>query len=362
MNTSIARPTIAILGLAAILLLIVATIHYMAYSLSTAQGNTEFSFDPKLALLFVVYYLSWIAVFAAIHYLLTKYLPIYGNKFFLSLFLVGMAAWIPIATFVDGSLTDLIFGRHPRSFFKMLIQVNPLSYFNKFMTYCFVFGGIAVLVYYRLYQHVQVAALEHEKAAAEAKLAAVQQRLSALHSQLAPHFLFNCLNMLSGLARMGQRDQLVFAIARLGEMLRFVSEASREGTIPIDEELEFVKNYVQLQDARFGHKYAFQMDVTGDTPDIACLPFCLHTLVENAYTHSTPTSDHPTKITVQLDSKDHHVRIVVRNNNPSKEDSSKLGIGLKNLNDRMKLLYGDAYELTSVRVEDSYVATMAFPR
>ena len=340
---------------ASLFLLVLAGLHFTAFSMSARRANEAFAPSSRLALVFALYYLSWVGVFVANFYLLTRYLPVFGNRFVFVLFIPGVFVWIPCATIVDYTL----FSGVDRPVTRILLEANPLSYFQKFLVYGYVFGGIAVLVYYRLYQTARVQMLEREKEAAEAKVSVVQQTLTALQLQLAPHFLFNCLNMLSALTRMGKRDELLFVIARLGDMLRFVSGAGTRNIITLHEEIEFVENYVKLQSARFGEKYHFHMDVVGDATGVTCPPFCLHTLVENAYTHTMPESTPRTDIAVRIDIGESGVCIAVRNSGPGR--SPKLGIGLSNLNDRMTLLYGSRYRLGSTSDQESYTAQMEFP-
>ena len=352
--TSVSRSLIV---RASLFLLVLASLHFAAFTMSAMRADAAFTPSPRVALTFAGYYLSWLGVCVANIYLLTRYLPVFGNRFVFILFIAGAVIWIPCATIVDYALFNI----SHRPVIQILKDANPLSYFQKFLIYCYVFGGIAVLVYYRLYQAARVQMLEREKEAAEAKVSEVQQALTALQLQLAPHFLFNCLNMLSALARMGKRDDLIFVIARLGDMLRFVSEAGRRNIITLHEEIEFVDNYVKLQTARFGEKFSFHMDVMGDATGIRCPPFCLHTLVENAYTHTTPAAAPKTEIAVRIEIGDSRVRIAVRNGNPATECSPKLGIGLSNLNERMTLLYGSGYHLGSTRRDGAYTAHMEFP-
>jgi sensor histidine kinase YesM len=341
---------------ASLFLLVVAGLHFAAFTMNARRANAAFAPTPRLALMFGLYYLSWIGVLVANFYLLTRYLPVFGNRFVFGMFVAGVFVWIPCATVVDHTL---FFGVD-RPVARILLDANPLSYFQKFLIYCYVFAGIAALVYYRLYQSARVQILEREKEAAEAKVSEVQQTLTALQLQLAPHFLFNCLNMLSALARMGNRDELLFVIARLGDMLRFVSEAGRRTVITLQEEIEFVENYVKLQTARFGERFRFHMDIIGDAAGVRCPPFCLHTLVENAYTHTTPDAC-CTDIAVRIEIGDSRVCIAVSNGSPASVRSPKLGIGLSNLNDRMALLYGSRYRLGSISREDAYIAEMEFP-
>lgn len=342
---------------ASLFLLVLAGLHFAAFSMSARRADEAFAPSSRLALVFALYYLSWIGVFVANFYLLTRYLPVFGNRFVFVLFIPGVFVWIPCATIVDYTL----FYGVDRPVTRILLEANPLSYFQKFLVYCYLFAGIAVLVYYRLYQTARVQMLEREKEAAEAKVSEAQQTLTALQLQLAPHFLFNCLNMLSALTRMGKRDELLFVIARLGDMLRFVSGAGTRNIITLHEEIEFVENYVKLQSARFGDRFNFHMDVVGDATGVSCPPFCLHTLVENAYTHTTPESAPRTEIAVRIDIGESGVCIAVRNSGPAKERSPKLGIGLSNLNDRMTLLYGSRYHLGSTSDQESYTAQMEFP-
>src|SRR5687768_17512593 len=95
---------------AAIFLLILASLHFFAYYLSASRANSDFNVDPRMAMLFAIYYLSWLGVFIANFYLLTRYLPLYGNNFLFMLFIAGVFVWTPCATIIDGKLTDMVFG------------------------------------------------------------------------------------------------------------------------------------------------------------------------------------------------------------------------------------------------------------
>lgn len=355
--TPMTRVSRSLILRASLFLLVLASLHFVAFSMSAMRADGGVAPSPRLALVFAAYYLSWVGVFVANIYLLTRYLPVFGNRFVVLLFIAGVFVWIPCATIVDHTLFFMEYSSATR----ILLNANPLGYFTKFLVYCYVFGGIVVLVYYRLYETARVQILEREKEAAEARVSEVQQTLTALQLQLAPHFLFNCLNMLSALARMGQRDELIFVIARLGDMLRFVSGAGTRSIITLHEEIEFVENYVKLQSARFGEKYRFHLDIVGDATGVRCPPFCLHTLVENAYTHTMPDSASRTDIAVRIDIGGSSVRVTVRNSGASNERSPKLGIGLSNLDDRMTLLYGSRYHLGSRSDDESYTAQMEFP-
>jgi hypothetical protein len=347
----------SLIAKASLFMLVLAGLHFAAFSMSAMRATNGAAPTPRVALLFALYYLGWIGVCVANISLLTRYLPAFGTRFVITLFVVGVFVWIPCATVVDYALFNT--QRPPVA--QILLDANPLGYFQKFLVYCYLFGGVTVLVYYRLYKTAQVQILERDKAAAEAKVSEVQQTLTALQLQLAPHFLFNCLNMLSALARMGRRDELLFVIARLGDMLRFVSEAGRRNIITLQEEIEFVDTYVKLQTARFGEKYSFHIDIAGDATGVRCPPFCLQTLVENAYTHTTPEAASTTEIAVRIEIGDSRVCIAVRNGNPAQDPSPRLGIGLANLRSRMALLYGSRYNLGSTNGDRSYTAHMEFP-
>ena len=162
-----------------------------------------------------------------------------------------------------------------------------------------------------------------------------------LKNQVNPHFLFNSLNTLSSLIR-SDVDLSDLFIQKLSSVYRYVLENQENELVPLEEELQFVRDYFYLQQIRDGEKIELKMEVQ-NTVGASILPVSLQLLVENALKHNTATRRDPLWITIHYEGMD---KMVVRNDLREKtqlNNSSK--IGLKNLNERSKLILGREIEV-----------------
>lgn len=168
-----------------------------------------------------------------------------------------------------------------------------------------------------------------------------------LKSQVNPHFLFNSLNSLSSLIKTDPDLSEEF-IHKLSNVYRYILENKEKEIIPLSTELEFVENYFALQKIRDGEKINLNVEVL-DEDEMHVLPVSLQLLVENALKHNSATRDSPLDITIHNEGMD---KLVVRNNFQSKmqlSNSSK--IGLKNLNERSRLILNQEIEVEESNTE-----------
>lgn len=127
---------------------------------------------------------------------------------------------------------------------------------------------------------------EQVRLAAESETLRVRAELGALRGQLNPHFLFNALHSISALVRTSP-PAAERALERFGLLMRRVLELQREerDEIPLCEELEFVRAYLELEQMRFGDRIRVEEEIDPEMLDCAVLAFCLQPLVENAVRH-----------------------------------------------------------------------------
>jgi hypothetical protein len=162
-----------------------------------------------------------------------------------------------------------------------------------------------------------------------------------LKSQVNPHFLFNSLNSLSSLVR-SDPDASEQFILKLSSLYRNILDYSEKELVPLAKEIELVKDFFYLQKVRDGNKV--ELNIEFDKFDkILVLPVSLQLLVENALKHNSATHNQPLEIAIHFEGID---KLVVRNNLQKKmqmNDSSK--IGLKNLNERSRLILNQEIEI-----------------
>lgn len=155
-----------------------------------------------------------------------------------------------------------------------------------------------------------------------------------LKSQVNPHFLFNSLNSLSSLIR-SDTDISEKFIQKLSNIYRNILENTEKELVPLSTEMELVKDFFYLQKIRDDNKVELKIEFN-KYENIFVLPVSLQLLVENALKHNSATRKQPLEIIIHFEGID---KIVVRNNLQKKmQISSSSKIGLKNLNERSRLI------------------------
>jgi LytS/YehU family sensor histidine kinase len=174
----------------------------------------------------------------------------------------------------------------------------------------------------------------------------LRTELSFLRSQINPHFLFNVLNNLTLLAR--KKSALMEpAIVNLSQLMRYMLYESDENKVSLNKEVAYLKSYIELQRLRFGKEVTINTDMDGDYSSFYIGPMLLISLVENAFKHGTDISNRTT-ICITLKVSDQQklyfsvINDIAQSANQYDENS---GIGIKNLNRRLYILYPGKHTL-----------------
>lgn len=196
-------------------------------------------------------------------------------------------------------------------------------------------------------QNSQIVALQKEQAETE---------LDLLKQQLNPHFFFNTLNNLYALS-LTQSKQTPESILQLSELMRYVIYKAKEPVVPIQEEIKYLEDYIQLQQIRLKRKpdIQFTREVGAGTPPIA--PLLLIVLVENAFKHGIEPAAEPAflHITLRADARGLYFRCT---NSAEQEAPAGVGIGLANLQKRLALLYPGKHRLKTGREKLTFTAEL----
>jgi len=182
----------------------------------------------------------------------------------------------------------------------------------------------------------------------------LKSELSFLRSQVSPHFMFNVLNSLASLARK-KSDQVEFAIIQLSQLMRYTLYHS-DKKVTLDQEAEYIGNYINLQKLRFGTTVNMHFHLNMERKDLLIEPMLLIPFVENAFKHGVGLIKDPV-IMVILESTEYQIHFVVRNKfNPANGDTKdpSSGIGLQNVRRRLDLLYADLYTLEVYETPDHW--------
>jgi two-component system sensor histidine kinase YesM len=205
-----------------------------------------------------------------------------------------------------------------------------------------------------------------------------ESELKALQAQINPHFIFNVLETISWEAKMSGNENITVMVHSLGELLRSNFTFSNREKIKIEEELKYVNFYLDLQNIRFGDKIHICLYIENtDLLGLFIPKLSFQTIVENAVVHGLENKIGNGNLDIKIYSKRDSVYLIVTDNGigfDSREitkhlinnsDNNKNGrthIGLTNINQRIKLLYGKDYGITvESTVTKGTIATIKIP-
>src|SRR5262245_6442896 len=214
-----------------------------------------------------------------------------------------------------------------------------------FMSYGTIFLVSYVIDYYRRHQEEELKVSRLRTELAQAQLQVTEAQLQALKMQLHPHFLFNTLNSISALLDedVEAADQM---LARLGDLLRLTLENSGAQQVTLQEELEFLRCYLEIEHVRFHDRLEVNMQIDPETLDARVPNLILQPIVENAIKHGIVSRIAPGEIDIRADRDGNLLRLRVKDNGPGLNASTtrtREGLGLANTRARLQQMYGAAH-------------------
>jgi two-component sensor histidine kinase len=174
-------------------------------------------------------------------------------------------------------------------------------------------------------------------------------QLDALRRQIEPHFLFNALHAIAGLVREKRNDAAVTMIAGLSEFLRKVVDTSDRHEVPLGEEVQFLQKYLEIQKVRFAERLQLSVDVPEELFTAQVPSLILQPIVENSIKHGIAKVARGGLIRVTASRCDGRLTLCVYNDGPSllmNWQDSQSGIGIANLRNRLRAMFGDAFEVS----------------
>lgn len=210
-----------------------------------------------------------------------------------------------------------------------------------------------------LYRHWR----EAEQRRLHLEAVTVRARLQALRMQLNPHFLFNSLHLVTGLID-ADPSNAKSVVVHLGSFLRRVLDEHEREQISLGEELEFVEDYLAIQRARFGERVSCSITVGSGIREALVPPLVLQPLMENAVKHGMGSEEKNVCVELSASADADWLIITIVNAVPSSAASTPvgMGIGLKNLRERLATLYGEFAHFEDVMLPNGrYVARLRLP-
>jgi len=212
---------------------------------------------------------------------------------------------------------------------------------------------LALEVFYLIFSWVfkewkNIQKLKNEKAMAE---------LSLLKEQINPHFFFNTLNNLYSLINKDSAAAQEYVL-KLSDLMRFTIYDSEKESVLLKEEIKYLTNFIDLQTSRYHKDIDVNFVKRVENLDAKVAPLLFIILLENAFKHGVENATENAFIHVELIEKGNKINFSVKNNFETEQSSENKGFGLKNLKDRLDLLYPNRYTLTRNIENEVYSANL----
>lgn len=220
----------------------------------------------------------------------------------------------------------------------------------------FLFRGIG---YYERFR-------KNEQVAAQLEVQLANARLSSLRMQLNPHFLFNTMNSISSLMRVDVEaaDRM---LEQLSFLMRITIERGDAQLIPLHDEMEFIETYLAMQEVRYAGRVEESVYVGPGLHQALIPTMLLQPIVENAFKHGLSKVVSGGRLRIEIERDLEHLQIAVRNNGASLKPKPECelnghGVGLANVQSRLRLHYGEDYSFSLTEPEREVVqAFIRFP-
>lgn len=187
-----------------------------------------------------------------------------------------------------------------------------------------------------------------------------QAQLNTLKGQINPHFMFNSLNNIRGLM-LEDVEKSREMLTKLSEMLRYSLTKNDINAIALEEELEMVDNYIDLSRIQFEHRLEYIKEIDPKSLLIPIPPMIIQLLVENAAKHGISNLKEGGRITLKTEANPQELIILVRNTGKLRLGKDSTQVGLKNIRQRLRLLYGGKASFTLEEVKNEVIANIKIP-
>lgn len=311
---------------------------WILFSLLAALQLSQNNSDWKA--LTVGFIFTCLYVFYSHFFLLTRY----SGKKKKAIYYFSLAAIITTAPFIY-------------LFFHYNSQGNPNTFFEQYVIDLFsiVLPFIFLSWLARVTENLVINTFKKEQLEKQA----VQAELYYLKSQINPHFLFNTLNNIHTLVYK-QAPAAPDAVMQLASLMRYMIYESNAPTVPLMKEIEYLQDYISLQQLRYKQSPVVVLNIEGETETCHIAPLLFIHLLENAYKHS-PARLNPGDIKVVMEVKGDNLTFSVQNpvvKNQTQNLDEPGGIGLANVRKRLTLLYPDKHSLQTYNSGDTFAVVL----
>ena len=294
------------------------------------SSNTSFGFIFSVEFINVLFYA--VVVYFNLLYLVPNYL---NDRYFLlycGLLILSVIIVTPIKIFVF----FFLFSPFPE------VQQQLIADQNWYFASTFIIAGSSTIV------KIISDWIRYQRDRKELQTQTMQSELRFLKSQINPHFLFNTLNNLYALT-LKKSEKAPEIVIKLSEMMRYMLYECNERRVPLQKEVNYIRNYLDLEKLRQGKNVEITFKVEGDVGDQKIAPLMFIPFLENSFKHGLSNQISHGFVNIKLEVDQNQVDFFIEN---SKADSLPMqihkrsgGIGLVNVKRRLNLLYPEHYDL-----------------
>ena len=219
-------------------------------------------------------------------------------------------------------------------------------------------GICGLFIACRFFKNYYLKMEERESLIAETSHAEMQ----LLKAQVHPHFLFNTLNNIYSFA-LQKSPQAGGLVLKLSDTLKYMINDCDVPFVSLEKELKLIDDYIGLEKVRYGDRLDMKVDIKGDYKNKLIVPLLLIPFVENCFKHGSSKMLKQPWIKLKIVVNENDFLLDLRNNKPGEAFSTngKNGIGLKNVQKRLQLLYPQQHQLTIQQTEDEFLVQLKIP-
>jgi len=204
--------------------------------------------------------------------------------------------------------------------------------------------------------------LSHDRDRKELQSQKLESELNFLKSQINPHFLFNTLNNLYALSLKKSNDAPK-TVLMLSEMMRYMLYECNDENVPLEKEINYIKNYLELEKIRLGKQSTLEFTVEGDPGNLKIAPLMFIPFIENSFKHGMNHQLDEGFVKIKMLIDEETIEMNLSNNKSSSlPDQIKTkksgGIGLINIQRRLNLIYPDKHELKIQEENNRYLVDL----
>lgn len=293
----------------------------------------------------LVLFLFWFAVRVNYQYLIPRFL----NESRLAMYGLSIVILSAILAPVRALLLSIIVGIFGRS--SNLDFAGVMSMFSTFLIILVISAGLKIFSDWLSYVQLK----------SEMDKQNMQSELKFLRSQVNPHFLFNTLNSLYALT-LKKSDLAPEIVIKLSEMMRYMLYECNEPFVPLHKEINYLKNYIELERLRHGRHIDIQLNIHGDVQQQRIAPLLFIPFIENSFKHGISKKIADGFVHIDLHVAPSTVHLDVSNSKapqaPNPERKKSGGIGLVNVKRRLDLIYPDRHSLEVKDIPNAFTVQL----